>query len=174
MKNVTEQDLINVSQAHGTVYTMNNGFNFAFYSPKPNSYWIFMFDPKNTNMSLTNAVEQVIYEVLETLVLHNIISLDDLELVLSQGHFICRDSMDEFCEVSVKSTNSGRLQASLKYPGRNPPQNICISVSKFGDSSPRSQKPVGLSLKDVKEFRIGGWRDFNFTPELLRLMELLG
>lgn len=144
---VTEADLINISQAHGTVYTMNNGFNFAFYSPKPNSYWIFMFDPKNTNMSLTNAVEQVIFEVLETLVLHNIIPMEKLDEVISQGHFICQDSMDEFCEVSVKSSNSGRLQASLKYPSRNPPQNICICAKVFGDTSPRTQKPVGLSLR---------------------------
>ena len=174
MKSVTQNDLINIAQAHGTVYTMNNSFNFAFYSPNPHSYWIFMFDPKNTNMSLTNAVEQVIFEVLETLVLHKIVSMEKLDEVIAQGHFICQDSMDEFCEVSVRSANSGRLQASLKYPSRNHPQNICVSPIVFGDSQPRTQKPVGLSLKDVKEFHISGWRDFKFTPELLRLMELLG
>lgn len=173
MKNLTKADIIKVSLAHGIVYTARNNYSFAYYKPNPNSYWIFMFDPKNQNMSLTNAAEEVICEVLDTLLHHNIIPISELELILDRGHFVCEDSIGEFAEVKLTHRNSGKVQAVLKY-NKKQHKNIIYSEFYFKSHLPKQETITGICLSDIKEIDITAWNNLNMSHELLSLVNLLG
>lgn len=177
MKQVTKSDLKQNAYAFGTVYSYNNSYDFIVYKHNELSYDFFLFDPKNEGMSLTNGLEQVVYELIDTLLVHRVIPTKSIESILQTARFICQDSQGDYSQPHLNFSASNQLQALLKSPktinASKVNQISCYAV--YQDHEIHQEKLAKLpTFRSVKTISVTSWEHFVFTPQLLSLIRLLG